>query len=51
MASIYYPTEAREEQIPERLGALAKTRRRSVNFLIVDAIREYLAREENKETP
>ena len=46
--SIYIP-ETRIGQRPvERLKALGKKRDRSVNYLVVEAILEYLKREERK---
>jgi len=46
--SIYVP-KSKEEQHPiERLSRLAKDRDRSVNYVIVEAILQYLDREEKK---
>ncbi len=44
--SIYIPQEKLKEKPIERLMALAKKRDRSVNYLVVQAILEYLKREE-----
>lgn len=46
--SIYVPQKKMEERPVERLLHLAEKRDRSVNYLVVDAILEYLKREENK---
>lgn len=46
--SIYVPQEKLKEQPIERLMKLAKERDRSVNYLVVQAILEFLAREEKK---
>ncbi len=46
--SIYVPQEKMKEQPIERLMKLAKERDRSVNYLVVQAILEFLAREEKK---
>lgn len=46
--SIYIPQEKLKEQPVERLMELARKRDRSVNYLVVQAILEYLEREENK---
>ena len=44
--SIYIPQKKREERLVERLIELADKRDRSVNYLVVEAILEYLRREE-----
>jgi predicted transcriptional regulator len=44
--SIYVPQEKLKEQPIERLMKLAKERDRSVNYLVVQAILEFLKREE-----
>ncbi|MGB2983518.1 MAG: hypothetical protein WBC63_06625 [Candidatus Bipolaricaulia bacterium] len=44
--SIYFPKRAMERKPVERLKRLAKKRDRSVNYLVVEAIVEYLKREE-----
>jgi len=46
--SIYVPQKKMEDRPVERLLKLAEKRDRSVNYLVVDAILEYLKREENK---
>jgi hypothetical protein len=46
--SIYIPQEKLNEQPLERLMKLAKARDRSVNYLVVQALMEYLRREEKK---
>lgn len=43
--SIYFPKRAMEKKSVERLQKLAKRRDRSVNYLVVEAIMEYLKRE------
>jgi len=46
--SIYVPQSKIEERVVERLIALGDRRDRSVNYLVVEAIIQYLAREEKK---
>ena len=46
--SIYIPQKKRAERLVERLIELADKRERSVNYLVVEAIRDYLRREEGK---
>ena len=46
--SIYIPQKALGEKPVERLSKLGKSRDRSINYLVVEAILEYLDREENK---
>jgi len=46
--SIYVPKGKLEHRPVERLIALAEEKDRSVNYLVVEAILEYLAREEKK---
>ena len=46
--SIYVPRNKIQHQPVERLTALAKKADRSVNYLVVEAILEYLKREEKK---
>lgn len=46
--SIYIPQEKRKEKPVERLIHLAKRKDRSVNYLVVQAILEFVAREERK---
>jgi len=47
--SIYVPQSKLAQQPVERLIELGKTRARSINFLVVEAILEYLKREEKEE--
>ncbi len=46
--SIYIPQKKMEEKPVERLINLGEKRDRSINYLVVDAILQYLEREENK---
>ncbi len=46
--SIYIPQKKMEEKPVERLINLGEKRDRSINYLVVDAILQYLKREENK---
>ena len=46
--SIYIPQKKMAEKPVERLIKLAEKRYRSINYLVVDAVLQYLAREENK---
>jgi len=46
--SIYIPQGKLAERPVERLMSLGKKRDRSVNYLVVQAILEYLKREERK---
>ena len=46
--SIYIPQKRLEEKPVERLMKLGKRRDRSVNYLVVEAILQYVAREENE---
>jgi len=46
--SIYIPQKKMEERPVERLIQLGEKRDRSINYLVVDAIIQYLEREENK---
>ena len=46
--SIYIPQAKLEQQPVERLMRLGDKRDRSVNYLVIEAIMEYLAREEKK---
>jgi len=46
--SIYIPQSKLEEKPVERLMKLGEKRDRSVNYLVVDAIVQYLDREEKK---
>ena len=46
--SIYIPQRKMEEKPVERLIKLGEKRDRSINYLVVDAILQYLDREEGK---
>lgn len=46
--SIYIPQKKMEEKPVERLIRLSDKRDRSINYLVVDAIVQYLDREEKK---
>ncbi len=46
--SIYIPQRKMEEKPVERLIQLGEKRDRSINYMVVDAILQYLDREENK---
>ncbi len=46
--SIYVPQKKMEERPVERLLRLSEKRDRSVNYLVVDAILEYLKKEETR---
>jgi predicted transcriptional regulator len=46
--SIYVPQRKASDRPVERLMELAQQRDRSVNYLVVEAILQYLKREENK---
>ena len=46
--SIYIPQRKMVEKPVERLMQLGQRRDRSVNYLVVEAILQYLDREENK---
>lgn len=46
--SIYIPQRKMEEKPVERLINLGDKRDRSINYLVVDAILQYLDREESK---
>ena len=46
--SIYVPQRKMEERPVERLIKLGEKRDRSVNYLVVEAILDYLKREESK---
>jgi predicted transcriptional regulator len=45
--SIYIPQTKRDRKPMERLIKLGKQRDRSVNYLVIEAILQYLEREEN----
>jgi len=46
--SIYIPKKAEEKKPVERLMRLSKKRDRSINYLVVEAILQYLDKEERK---
>lgn len=46
--SIYIPQKKMEERPVERLINLGEKRDRSINYLVVDAILQYLEKEENR---
>ena len=46
--SVYIPKRKGQEQLPGRLQRIAKERDRSVNYLVIQAISEYLERAEKK---
>jgi hypothetical protein len=46
--SIYIPQKKMEERPVERLIKLGAKKDRSINYLVVEAILEYLSREEKK---
>ncbi|MCD6141179.1 hypothetical protein J7J55_00410 [Candidatus Bipolaricaulota bacterium] len=47
--SIYIPQSKMEKKPVERLIRLSEKRDRSINYLVVDAILQYLDREEKKD--
>lgn len=47
--SIYVPQKQAAQHLVERLMKLGQKRDRSVNYLVVEAILEYLDREEKKQ--
>jgi len=46
--SVYIPQKKMEEKPVERLIRLGEKKDRSINYLVVDAILQYLNREEKK---
>ena len=44
--TVYIPKTVREENLLKRMEDLARQRRRSVNFLVIEAIRRYLQDED-----
>lgn len=46
--SVYVPENKKDKQLVERLEKLAQERDRSVNYLVVQAISDFLDREEQK---
>ena len=46
--SIYIPKSKKDQNVMERLEKLGKKQDRSINYLIAEAIVEYLKREERK---
>jgi hypothetical protein len=49
--SIYIPKNKMTKRPVERLSRLATTKERSINYLVVEAILQYLDREERKKKP
>lgn len=47
--SIYVPQDKRQQEPIERLTELAKRQDRSVNYLVVQAILDFVEREEKQE--
>lgn len=47
--SIYIPQKKAQQNVIERLRRLAEKKDRSINYLVVEAILQYLEREEKKE--
>jgi predicted transcriptional regulator len=47
--TIYIPKGLRQERLLERLRKLARQRRRSLNFLVLEAILHYLRAQESKQ--
>ncbi len=47
--SIYIPQKKAQQNVIERLRKLAEKKDRSINYLVVEAILQYLEREERKE--
>ena len=45
--SVYIPLEKQEEKLIERLMAIGKKRDRTVNYLVVEAIKAFVEREED----
>jgi predicted transcriptional regulator len=43
--SLYVPEKAQKRQVVERLAKLGERRDRSINYMVVEAILEYLDRE------
>jgi predicted transcriptional regulator len=43
--SLYVPEKAQQQQVTQRLMKLGEKRDRSVNYLVVEAILQYLDRE------
>ena len=48
--SIYIPKRKDQSRLTERLQRIAKERDRSINYIVVEAISEYLDRMETKNT-
>ncbi len=46
--SIYIPKAKQSQRLMERLMKLARTKDRSINYLVMEAILQYLDREESK---
>ena len=49
--TVYLDKRARADELLPRLEAIAERERRAVSFIVCDAIREYLDREEGKKRP
>jgi len=48
-ATIYIPARLRDEHLIERVMAIAEKEERSINYLMVCALREFVNREEAKQ--
>ncbi len=48
--TVHIPKDIREQRLLERLQEIAKSQRRSVSFMVVEAIREYLDRHDEEAT-
>ena len=48
--SVYIPQDKKEENLVKRLEELAEERDRSVNYMVVQAVTEYLEREDESFT-
>ncbi len=49
--TVYIPKEKRHQQLLERLRKIAQEQRRSLNFLVLEAIERYLDEIEEKPNP
>lgn len=47
--TVYIPNEQQKEHLPDRLQGLGKRRDRSLNYLIIKAIEEFLERNDKSE--
>jgi predicted transcriptional regulator len=43
---VYIPLSKQRDKLLERLGKIAKKKDRSVNYLVIEALRQFLEREE-----